>query len=178
MFVARRVGLAIACVAVVPTLTQAQAGLLAGFAFENGKAEYQQGFSFEGSYTVGGTKTFGVRFDVGVQAFIGQTHAVGYLCPAQGCQPRPLQGTSLTVLFSGASLVLNKDLGANRVYWMAGIGGYELNDMPTGHYTRFGWNGGAGIHLGKHVVAELRYHGIIDPRGSRGLVPIIVGFRF
>ena len=175
MLVARRAVLAVACVAVLPTLAHAQAGFRAGFAFENGKRAYQQGLSLEGSYTVRGTKPLGVRFDVGVHGFSGEARVAALLCPTTGCPPR---SWNLTVMSSSASLVLTKDLGANKVYWLAGIGGYALNDEPTVRYARFGWNGGAGILIGKHGVAEVRYHGIVDPLGSRGFVPISVGFRF
>jgi len=168
--------LAVTCVAVLPPLAQAQAGFRAGFAFENGKRAYGRGLSLEGSYTLGGSKPLGVRFDVGVQTFNGPTPVVDLQCPPTGCQP---SSWSLTVVSSSASLVLTKDLGANRVYWVAGVGGYALNDQPTtGRYTRFGWNGGVGVLMGKHGVAEVRYHGIIDPRESRGLIPIALGFRF
>ena len=175
MLVTRRIVLAVACVAVLPALAQAQAGFRAGFAFENGKRAYGRGLSLEGSYTVGVTKPLGVRFDVGVQTFNGATPVTDIQCPPTGCPPG---SWTLTVVSSSASLVLTKDLGANKVYWVTGIGGYALNDEPTGQYTRFGWNGGVGIVMGKHVVAEVRYHGMIDPRESRGLIPITLGFRF
>ncbi len=171
----RPFALAVACVAVLPAVAQAQAGFRAGFAFENGKRAYGQGFSLEGSYTLGGSKPLGVRFDVGVQTFNGATPVAELQCPPTGCQ----RSWSLTVVSSSASLVLTKDLGANRVYWVAGVGGYALNDEPTtGRYTRFGWNGGVGVLMGKHRVAEVRYHAVIDPLGTGGFVPITVGFRF
>jgi hypothetical protein len=51
--------------------------------------------------------------------------------------------------------------------------------MPQyGAYSRFGWNAGGGIRFGSNVVAEIRYQGLLDPRETRGFIPIAVGFRF
>lgn len=182
MLVVRRVVLAVTCFAALPTLAHAQASFRAGVAIENGKWQYTQGFSLEGSYTLRPAERVGVRFDVGVQAFMGETRVRNYIypCRSPGCTP-PLasSGRSLTAVSSTSSLVYTAPLGArNSVYAIAGFGAYVLNDMPSGHYTRAGLNAGGGVRLGHNVVAEFRYHGLIEARGTRGFIPITVGLRF
>jgi hypothetical protein len=179
--VLRRFVLAITCLALLPTFAGAQIGMLAGLSFENGKGQYSQGFLLQGSYTLRGTERVGVRFDVGVQTFPGNIRIQNFALPCRspGCGTLSSGGESLTVLSGTTSLVLTKHLGAkNALYWIAGLGVYALNDKPTGRYTRFGWNAGGGLRLGRNVVAEVRYDGLVDPRASRGFVPIAVGFRF
>jgi len=118
-----------------------------------------------------------MRFDLGVQTFNSNT-LIAYACPRPPLTCGATGGQGLTVVSSTANVVLTeRPQERNSFYWMAGLGAYALNDGPyEGAYTRFGWNGGGGIRFGSNIVIEFRYHRLINPRTTRGFVPIAAGF--
>jgi hypothetical protein len=185
MSVFRPLVIAFAFSAVIPGPARAQAGMLVGFSLESGESDYIQGYSFAGTLALRSTARLGMRFDLGVQTFNRQVINYTAPCPPPSvstapCGGGPARGNGVTVVSTTASLVLTEHLDrANSFYWLAGLGVYALTDTPSdGSYARLGWNGGGGFHLGRNVVFEVRYHGLIDPRTSRGFVPITLGFRF
>ena len=90
-----------------------------------------------------------------------------------------MRGNDISVVSSTASVVLTEHPGRNSFYWMAGVGVYAFTKTPSdGAYTRLGLNGGGGVQFGPNVVFEVRYHALIDPRTTRGFIPITLGFRF
>jgi hypothetical protein len=176
--------LAISCLALLPTLARAQAGLLAGMTLESGERDFSRGYSLTGTFEIRRTARVGFRFDLGYQTFARSTFYLTAPCPPPSVDPTPCgagpgRGDNITALSTTASVVLTENPGRNSFYWVAGLGVYAFTRTPSdGAYRRLGWNAGGGFNLGPNVVVELRYHGLFDPRTTRALIPITLGFRF
>jgi hypothetical protein len=180
----RRLILAITCLALLPTFAHAQAGMQVGFAVESGESDFFQGYSLMGTYAVRPSARVGFRFDLGYQTF---GRSVVYTTPpclppsagAPPCGVGPGRGDNITALSTTANVLLTETPGRNSFYWIAGLGVYALTRTPSdGAYRKLGWNAGGGFNLGRNVVFELRYHALIDPRTTRALIPVTLGFRF
>jgi len=172
----RRLILALACAALLPRLAGAQTGMSLGTAFESGERYYRLGVALGGSFAPRSAGRVGMRFDLGMQAFDPHYKVCSY-----PCYPQAVPSTSLIVVSSTANLVLaHRPLSESGFYLLAGLGAHWFAATPynDGTYLKLGWNGGGGVRLGSKLFAEVRYHGLIDPRLTRGFVPITLGFRF
>lgn len=167
----------------VPSPALAQGGLQVGLAVESGERDFFQGYSLTGTFAIRRAARVGFRFDVGYQAFGRSTFYYTAPCPPPSVDPRPCggpaRGDNITALSTTASVVLTEQPGRNSFYWVAGLGAYAFTRTPSdGAYRKLGWNVGGGFNLGQSVVFEVRYHALIDPRTTRALIPITLGFRF
>ena len=168
----------------VPSLALAQVGMQVGAAVESGESDFSRGYSLTGTFAIRRTARVGFRFDLGYQTFGRSTFYLTAPCPPPSVDPTPCGGgpgggDNITALSTTASVVLTENPGRNSFYWVAGLGVYAFTRTPSdGAYRKLGWNAGGGFNLGPNVVFELRYHGMVDPRSSRALIPITLGFRF
>ena len=155
-----------------------------GLAVESGEWNFSRGYSLVGTFAIRRTARVGFRFDLGYQTFGRSTFYYDTPCPPPsvnptGCGGGPARGDDITALSTTASVVLTEHPGRNSFYWVAGLGACAFTSTPSdGAYRKLGWNAGGGFNLGPNVVVELRYHGLFDPRTTRALIPITLGFRF